>query len=117
MGFAYLCPGYNVYGAFAKRPELCRVTIISTFRGFSKRGSFQSILSSPFNDLNGAPVLTAAKQSRRKAIERFERIERVSMFVDCLERLKRFERLERLERSAVIKRMERAAVLIHGLAR
>ena len=27
------------------------------------------------NDLNGAPVLSGAQQSRRKAVERFERLE------------------------------------------
>ena len=48
-----------------------------------------------FNDLNGAPVLSGAKQSRRTAIERLERFE-------LLEHL---ERLQQLERAAVLYRL------------
>lgn len=38
--------------------------------------AFIRLFSNPENGWNGAPVLSAAKQSRRKAIERLERMER-----------------------------------------
>ena len=46
----------------------------------------------PDNDLNGAPVLSAAKRSRRKAVEPFDKTQG-----------RRLERLERLERASVFK--------------
>jgi len=56
----------------------------------------QGAVSKGWYELNGAPVLSAAKRSRRAAVERLEGFERLEPLLG-VERLERFERLERVD--------------------